>query len=117
MPKNKEAKKAEKVKPIKVSQEEIEKKILDMSKKGITAEKIGEALRKEGIHTKEHGVKVSKVIKQKGEYKVPDVSNMETKLEKLKIHAEKNKQDKKAMRERERIFSSLRKLKQYHNLS
>lgn len=48
--------------------------------------------------------------------KLSDLKDVEAKLEKLKAHYEKNKQDKKAMRDRERIFSKLRQLKKYHKI-
>ena len=49
--------------------------------------------------------------------KIPaDIVNIEKKLESIKAHYGKNKQDKRAMREKDRIFSKLRKLKIYHKL-
>ena len=87
--------------------------IVEMAKKGLTAEKIGEELRKKGIHTKEQGVKISKILKEKGIYVNPDIKNVEAKLEGILRHYEKNKQDKKSMREKDRVFSQLRKLKMH----
>lgn len=105
------------LKPIKkLSLAEYEKKILDFAKKGITAEKIGEKLRQEGIHTKEYNKKISKVLKEKGEYINPDLKNIGEKLEKIRKHYEKNKQDKRSMRERDRIAAKLRKTKKYHKI-
>jgi ribosomal protein S15P/S13E len=98
----------------KPTQAEYEKKILDLAKKGLTAEKIGEALRKQNIHSKEYKGTVSQILKSKDAYENPDIKNVSAKLEKVKEHFEKNKQDKRAMRERDRIFSQLRKLKSYH---
>ncbi len=43
----------------------------------------------------------------------PDLKNIENKLEKIKKHYEKHKQDKKAMREKDRIFAKLRKMQKY----
>ncbi len=108
------AKKQEKVPSKKVSKEEFEKKVLELSAKGLTSEKIGEALRREGIHPKEHGRKISLILKEKGKYVSADLKNVDEKLEKIKAHFEKNKQDKRALRDRERTFSKLRKLKRYH---
>jgi len=107
-------KKQEKAPPKKISQEEFEKRILDLSSKGFTSEKIGETLRREGIHPKEHGKKISEILRERGNYISPDLKNVEAKLEKVKKHSDKNKQDKRAMREKERIFSKLRKLKKYY---
>lgn len=102
--------------PKKITQEEYEKKILELAGKGFTAEKIGEQLRKQGIHTKEYSEKISKVLKEKGEYINPDLKNIEEKLEKIKKHYDKNKQDKRAMRDRDRTAAKLRKVKKYHKL-
>jgi len=114
MPKKSNTKKQEKTPAKKVSQEEFEKKVLELSAKGLTSEKIGETLRREGIHPKEHGKKISNILREKGSYTSPDLKNVEAKLEKVKKHSEKNKQDKRAMREKDRIFSKLRKLKRYY---
>ena len=114
MPKKSDAKKKEKTPAKKISQEDFEKRVLELSKKGLTSEKIGETLRLEGIHPKEHEKKISKILNEKGSYFVPELKNVEAKLERVKKHFEKNKQDKRAMREKERIFSKLRKLKKYY---
>jgi ribosomal protein S15P/S13E len=94
----------------KISKEEFEKKVLELSEKGLTSEKIGETLRKEGIHSKEFG-KISKILKNK--YVNPDEKNIKEKLEKLERHFARNKKDKRAMRDRERISAKLRRLKKY----
>lgn len=98
----------------KTSIQEFEKKVLELADKGLTSEKIGENLRKEGIHPKEHSKKISKILKDKEKYINPDIKNLEEKFEHLKKHLEKNKQDKKAMRDKDKAFSQLRKLKRYH---
>jgi len=112
MLKAKEPKKAKEVKKAKrLSQKEYEKKIIELSNKGLTSEKIGEELRSQGIHPKEYEKKISKILEDK--YINPDLKNVEKKLERVKKHYEKNKQDKRAMREKDRIFAQLRKLKKY----
>ena len=98
-------------KKLKFSQAEYEKKVLELADKGLTSEKIGEELRKQGIHSNDYDKKISKILGNK--YVNPDLKNVETKLEKIKTHFEKNKQDKRAMREKDRIFAQLRKLKMY----
>lgn len=100
--------------PKKLSQKEYEKKILELADKGLTSEKIGEELRQQGIHPKEYGKKISQILGDK--YINPDIKNVEGKLERVKKHYEKNKQDKRAMREKDRIFAQLRKLKKYFKL-
>ena len=44
------------------------------------------------------------------------MKNIEEKLEKIKKHYEKHKQDKRAMREKDRTFAKLRKVKKYHKV-
>lgn len=106
-------KKIEKIKEekIKISQVEFEKKVIELAKKGLTSEKIGEELRQQGIHPKEYNKKISKILGNKNIN--PDLKNVGEKLERVKKHYEKNKQDKRAMREKDRIFAQLRKLKKY----
>ncbi len=98
----------------KPTQAEYEKEVLKLAKEGLTAEKIGESLRQKRIHPKEFNKKISQILKEKGLYINPDLKNVEAKLSRITAHFEKNKQDKRAMRERDRIFSHLRKLKIYH---
>jgi ribosomal protein S15P/S13E len=109
---NKEVKE-EKNKKTKLSEQEFEKKVIELAEKGVTSEKIGETLRKQGIHSKEHNKKISKILKEKNLYVNPDLKNVEEKLKKVTNHYEKNKQDKRAKREKDRIFSQLRKIKKY----
>ena len=98
----------------KISQIEFEKKVLELAKKSLTSEKIGEELRQQGIHPKEYNNKISKILKE--QYINPDLKNIEEKLERIKKHWGKNKQDKRAMREKDRIFAQLRKLKKYFKI-
>lgn len=95
----------------KISQEEFEKKVLELAEKGLTSEKIGEKLRKEGIHPKEFDKKLSKILGIK--YQNPDLKNIEEKLEKIKKHFGKNKKDRRAMRDKDKIAAKLRRLKKY----
>jgi len=100
-------------KPEKISQAEFEKKVVELANKELTSEKIGEELRQQKIHPKEYDKKISKILKEKGKYINPDLKNVEKKLERIKKHNEKNKQDKRAKKEKDRIFAQLRKLKKY----
>lgn len=120
MPKKSDSKKKPKTKKPevkKLSEEEFKKRVLDLADKGLTSEKIGETLRKEGIHPKEYGIKISTVLKEKNKYIIPEMNNIENKLKNIVKHREKNKQDKRALRERERVFAQLRKLKKYHKIA
>ena len=101
----------------KVSQAEFEKLVLKLADEGITSEKIGEKLRKDGIHTKDFNKKVSTILKDAGKYVNPDLKNLEEKLERLKSHYEANKKDKRAMRDKDRVFSELRKMKKYFKVA
>ncbi len=94
-----------------LTQEEFEKKVLDLADKNLTSEKIGEELKKQNIHSKEYKKKISQILGDK--YIIPDLKNIETKLEKVKKHSEKNKKDKRAKRERVRIAAQLRRAKKY----
>jgi ribosomal protein S15P/S13E len=111
MPEKEETKKQKKI-----SENEFEKKVVELAKKGLTSEKIGEELRKQEIHPKEFEKRISKILKENKIYENPDLKNVEKKLEKVKEHYEKNKQDKRAMREKDRIFAQLRRLKKYFGL-
>lgn len=95
----------------KLTQEEYEKKVIELSNKGLTSEKIGEELKKHGVYSLEYNKKISKILGEN--YLNPDLKNVEEKLKKIEQHLEKNKQDKKAKRERSRVFSQIRKIKKY----
>lgn len=116
MPKKSSSKKEKKSEKIKLSQEEFEKRVLELAEKELTSEKIGEELRKQGIHSKEYNKKISKILREKNRYTIPEIKNIEKKLERIKNHHEKYKQDKKAMRDMVRIFAMLRKTKEYHKV-
>lgn len=114
--KQKKEDKGEKQKVEKITQKEFEKKVIELSEKGITCEKIGEALKKQGIHPKEYEKKISKILKEQNKYVNPDVKNIEKKLEKISAHSLKYRQDKRAKREKDRVFSQLRKTKIYFKI-
>jgi ribosomal protein S15P/S13E len=101
----------EKKKAKRKTEEEFEKKVIELAESGLTAEKIGEALRKEGIHSKEYGKKISKILGHR--YIQPDEKNIQKRLENLQKHSAKNKADKRAIRDKERVSAKLRRLKKY----
>src|SRR3989344_5932061 len=117
MPKKADRKKPEKKdeKPTsqKLSEADFEKTVIDLAKKGITSEKIGEQLRQQNIHPKEHSKKISQIRKENKLYIQPDIKNVKEKLERIRKHYEKNKQDKRVKREIDRVAAGLRKLKKY----
>ena len=100
-----------------ITQKDFEKKVLELVGKGLTAEKIGETLRKEEIHPKDFEKKIGKILKENHKYINPDLKNVEEKLEKIKTHYQKNKQDKRAKREKDRVFAQVRKLKKYSGVN
>ena len=100
-----------------ISESEFEKKVLELADKGLTSEKIGENLRKQNIHSKDFKKKISQILKEKEKYVNPDLKNIEEKLEKIKKHQEKHKQDKRAKREKDRVFSQLRRAKKYFKVA
>lgn len=100
-------------KPEKISEKEFEKKIVEFAEKGMTAEKIGDALKKQEIHSKEFPKKISAILKEKNLYTEPELKNIEEKLKKVEEHLQKNKQDKLAKREKDRFASKLRKVKKH----
>jgi len=99
-----------------LSNSEFEKRVVELAKKGVTAEKIGEQLRQQETHSKGYGKKISKILEEKNLYINPDLKNVEEKLKKVREHYEKNKQDKRAKREKDRIYAKLRKLRKYHKI-
>lgn len=101
----------------KISQAEFEKLIIKLADEGLTSEKIGEKLRKDDIHTKNFSKTVSIILKDAGKYVNPDLKNLEEKLERLKSHYETNKKDKRAMRDKDRVFSELRQMKKYFKIA
>lgn len=105
-----------KTKTEKISMEEFKARVIELAEKGMTSEKIGETLRRQGIHPGEYG-KISKILKEKNLYQVPEIKNIREKLDRVTAHKGKNIQDKRAMRDRERIFSLLRRQKAYHKIA
>jgi len=112
----KSGKTEKKEEPKKISQAQFEEKVIELAKSGLTSEKVGETLRRQGIHPQEYNKKISKILKEKEMYINPELKNTEAKFQKIKKHAEKHKQDKKAAREQSRMLSQIRKIKEYHKL-
>ena len=100
----------------KISGKDFEAMVIELAEKGMTSEKIGESLRKKGIHPKEHK-KISKILKERGLYNPPEIKNIKEKLDRITAHREKHIQDKRAMREHERIFALLKRQKEYHKVA
>lgn len=103
-------------KPKLITEKAFEKKVIELANSGLTAEKIGGALRKEKIHPKEFSKKISKILKENKLYTDQELKNVEERYNKLSKHAEKNKQDKRAIREKSRRLSHIRKIKKHRKL-
>ena len=98
----------------KLTQAAYEEKVMELAKTGLTSEKIGEKLRREGVHPKDYSKKISQILGAK--YISPDLTNIETKYNGLVKHFAANAQDKRAKREKDRFFSKMRRIKQYLGL-
>lgn len=101
----------------KITPKEFEKMVIDLAKTGLTSEKIGEKLRKQKIHPQEYDKKISKILKENSLYISSDLKNVEEKFNRIKIHLDKNKQDKRALNEKSRVFSQIRKIKKYNQIA
>lgn len=107
-----EEKQEEKIKkPKKKSEEEFEEMVLKLAEKGLTSEKIGQELKKEGVHSKDYTKKIKDILGAK--YSNPDLENLKNKLDNINKHLEKNKLDKRAKRDKEKISAKLRRLLNY----
>lgn len=84
----------------KITQAEVEKLVLDLHKQGLGPEKIGLVLRdSHGIpKAKLYGKRINQILKKNKIEINPDITNLELRIEKLKKHTVKNKQDKKTKR-------------------
>ena len=111
----KSEKKTEKPVWLKYTAEEVKAIILKLANKGMTAEKIGLALRDQyGIpKTKLYGFKIKEVLEEKDKYDDPNIKNLKTHLDKIQEHYKKNKGDKKAERSLMIIKAQLKKREEY----
>ncbi len=100
---------------LKLSEKEVEDLVLTLAKQNITTEKIGLILRDQhGIPTtRVYGKKISQIIKQAGLEPKSAFYNAEKRVESLKKHIAKNKQDKKAGHAFINASATALKLKKY----
>lgn len=98
---------------VKTTPVEIEKKVIDLAKQGISPEKIGLKLRDEqGIpKVKVLGLQIKKILKENNLWEDPEIKNIEKKLELLGKHSKTNIHDYKAKRSIVKYNSRLNKLK------
>lgn len=77
-----------------VNAEQVKEKIIELAKKGLTTEKIGLELKKEGIFAKKIlGKRVGQILKEKNLYTSADVRNLEKIVERLRKHLSVHKHD------------------------
>jgi len=92
---------------------EIEEKIVELAKKGMTSEKIGIELKKQGIFVKSAlNKRISKVLKEKKHYVDADLKHIEKIIERLKKHISAHKHDypsKRALLIEEAHYTKLKK--------
>jgi len=93
----------------------VEKKIIELGKKGKGPSQIGQILKKEhGVpKSKSLGLKIAKILKKNDISYKEDYDNLDAKIEKIKTHAQKNKQDKRSQRELVKLLARTKKLKKY----
>ncbi|MFH0831914.1 MAG: 30S ribosomal protein S15 [archaeon] len=102
---------------LKRSAEEVESLVLKFAKQDISSEKIGLILRDTyGIPTtKIISGKITKILARHNVEQVsPELDNLKKSAEKLKLHIEKNKQDKVAKRGLQMTQAKLIKLDKYY---
>ncbi len=101
----------------KLNEKEIEKLVVELSKKGLTNEKIGLILKQEhGIYLKKLGTKISRIL-EKNNIKIdPDITNLKKRIAALKQHLAKNKHDYKSRISLLVKEAKLRKLEKYRKL-
>ena len=107
-----EAKKTKTEKKLTIS--ELKKIVLDLGRKGLTAEKIGLELKNNyNTSASQLKTKINKILKEGGIDKDPDITNLEKKIEQLKKHKSKNKHDYNTLVALSITSAKIRKLKKY----
>lgn len=103
---------------LKRSKEEVESLVLKLIESGMSIEKAGLVLRDTyGIpSTKIIAGKITEILEKHNiKHEPPDLMHLQKKLEKVKSHLLKNKQDKVAKRGFQITASKIRKLEKYYN--
>ncbi len=94
----------------KLTEKEIEEKVLELAKSGLTNEKIGLELKKQSIKPSDYKKKISQILKESNIQMSPDIENIKKSLDKLKKHSLIHKQDKTSGRSLAIKTSKIRKL-------
>ena len=117
--KKESSKKSKKPEKQTLTEAQFKKKISELASQDLTSEKIGESLRRQGIHPAEHlkqGQSISSILKENNSYIDPDLKNVNEKFERVKVHFGTHKQDQRAKREVARLQSQVRNIKLYKKL-
>ena len=101
---------------LKYTKDEVGPIVLKLANKGLTAEKIGLALRDQyGIpKVSLYGIKIKKILDSEKKFEEPTTKNLENKLQNVIKHFKKNKQDKNAGRSLIITKAKLKKSVDYH---
>ena len=100
---------------LKYSEDEVSLIILKLAEKGLTAEKIGLVLKDQyGIpRVKLYNLKIKDVLKEK--FQEPTIINLQKKVERITLHNQRHKNDKKAGRSMIISKAKLKKRFEYKN--
>lgn len=94
----------------KLSEKEIETKIIELGKTGKTSEKIGLELKKEEIKPSDYKKRISQILRENSMYKNPDQESLKLRIATLEKHASKHKQDRTFKRALSKAAAKLRKI-------
>jgi ribosomal protein S15P/S13E len=117
MAKTRKSEKLEKPVWLKYSETEVKELILKLSEKGLTSEKIGLTLRDQyGIpKVSIYGLKIRKVLEEKGKFIEPTNINLKGRIENLNGHRKTHIHDQSAKRALTIAESHLKKREEYKN--
>lgn len=99
------------VEKAKLTEKEIEAKVLELAKSGLTNEKIGLELIKLGVRPSDYKKRISQILKEADIQMSPDLENIKKSLDRLKKHTLIHKQDKTSGRPLAIKTAKIRKLK------
>lgn len=102
---------------LKYTEGEVKQIIIKLANKGMTAEKIGLALRDQyGIQrVKIYNLKIKKVLDEKNLFQEPTIKNLEKKSENLATHMNHHKHDQVGKRSQTITKANLKKRQDYSN--
>lgn len=105
------------VEKIKLTEKEIESKVLELGKANVNSERIGLELKKLGTKPSDYKKRISQILRENNIIRHSDLDNLKKSLATLKKHSEIHKQDKTSGRAIAIKTSKIRKLEKisaYH---